>query len=280
MTGVLCLGGSDPQEGAGLQMDAAVCQALGQQPHMVVSVDTVQTLAGLESATPRDPVEVAHRILFALDAGVEAIKIGALGDEHVVAAVVAALEPWHKDLPIVLDPVCAATRTLGDERLNTVAGTRLMEVELFPLCRLVTPNAFEYGTGERYQDCRGVLLKGGHATDFAELEGGEASPWITDVLHDLLQDPIHFRHPKIEGAGDLHGTGCALSTAIACFLAKGYEPWAACQCAIEVMHEWLQTAVEKGTGLLPFTPSKTPEPRALPAAKGEQRVMLLCGAQA
>jgi len=279
MAGVLCLGGSDPQEGAGVQMDAAVCQALGQHPEMVVCVDTVQSFAGLESATPRQQTAVAHEILFALDAGVDAIKIGALGNEEVVAAVVAALEPWHKDVPIVLDPVCAATRTLGDERLNSVAGARLMEADLFPLCRLVTPNAFEYGTGERYQDCRAVLLKGGHAADYAELEGGTPSPWITDVLTDLLQGPIEFRHPRIEGAGNLHGTGCALSTAIACFLAKGYEPWAACQCAIEVMQEWLRTAVTKGTGLLPFAPHKMPKPRTLPAANDGARVVWLSGAK-
>lgn len=280
MAGVLCLGGSDPQQGAGVQMDAAVCQALGFDPQMVISVDTVQTVAGLESATPRAQVEVGNRILFALDAGVEAIKIGALGNEHVVAAVVAALDPWHNDIPIVLDPVCAATRTLRDSRLNTVAGARLMETDLFPLCRLVTPNAFEYGTGERYQDCRAVLLKGGHADDLAVLEGGEASKWITDVLEDLLQNPVEFRHPRIPGAGDLHGTGCALSTAIACFLAKGFEPWAACQCAIETMHTWMTAAVENSTGLLPFELQKTPEPGTLPSAEEESRVMWLCGAKA
>jgi len=280
MGGVLCLGGSDPQQGAGVQMDAAVCQALGHSPRQVIAVETVQTTRGLESATPREQVAVAHEIMFALDDGVDAVKIGALGDEHVVAAVVAALEPWHKDNPIVLDPVCAATRTLGDERLNTVAGARLMEKELFPLCRLVTPNAFEYGTGERYQNCRAILLKGGHADDLAALEGGEISPWISDVLEDLLQDPVEFRHPRIEGAEALHGTGCALSTAITCFLAKGYEPWAACQCALEVMHEWMSAAVANGTGLLPFAPKEMPEPRALPAANGEKRVMWLCGAKA
>lgn len=280
MAGVLCLGGSDPQQGAGVQMDAAVCQALGFDPQMVISVDTVQTVAGLKSATPRDQVEVANRILFALDAGVEAIKIGALGNEHVVAAAVAALEPWHKEIPIVLDPVCSATRTLRDARLNTVVGARLMETDLFPLCRLVTPNAFEYGTGERYQDCRAVLLKGGHADDLALLEGGKPSKWITDVLEDLLQDPVQFRHPRIEGGEHLHGTGCALSTAVACFLAKGFEPWAACQCAIEVMHEWMTAAVANGTGLLPFEPQKMPEPSALPPTKEEVRVMWLCGAKA
>lgn len=281
MAGVLCLGGSDPQEGAGVQMDAAVCQALGHTPIQVIAVETVQTLAGLESATPREAVAVAHEIMFALDEGVKAVKIGALGNEKIVAAVIAALEPWHKDLPIVLDPVCAATRTLGDARLNTVAGARLMESELFQLCRLVTPNAFEYGTGERYQYCRAVLLKGGHADDLALLEGGEPSSYIADSLEDLLQDPIEFRHPRIPGAENLHGTGCALSSAIACFIAQGFEPWAACQCALEVMHEWMAAAVENSTGLLPFAPKVMPTPPELLATtEGEKRVMWLCGAEA
>ena len=281
MVGVLCLGGSDPQEGAGVQMDAAVCQALGHTPHQVVSVDTVQSLKGLESATPREEVAIAHEIMFALDDGVKAAKIGALGNENIVAAVVAALEPWHKDLPIVLDPVCAATRTLGDDRLNTVAGARLMESELFPLCRLVTPNAFEYGTGERYQNCRAVLLKGGHSVDLSMLEGVEPSAYIADSLEELLQDPIEFRHPRIPGAEDLHGTGCALSSAIACFMATGMELWTACQCALEAMHDWMTAAVENKTGLLPFALKELPTVGELPEAKeGEKRVMWLSGAEA
>jgi hydroxymethylpyrimidine/phosphomethylpyrimidine kinase len=276
MGGVLCLGGSDPEQGAGVQMDGAVCQALGREPHVVVAVDTVQGEEGLEAASPRDQVEVAHRILYALDHGVDAIKIGALGDEHVVAAVAATLEPWHEDVPIVLDPVCAATRAVGNARLNTVAGSRLMEEELFPLCRVVTPNTFEFGTGERYRDCRTVLLKGGHAGDFAELGGGPPAAWVTDLLEDRVMSPIEFRHPRIDGASGLHGTGCALSSAIACFLAKGYEPWAACQCAIEVMHEWLGEAVAGDTGLRPHAPARMPEPRILPRESGTQ-VMWLCG---
>lgn len=273
MPSILCIGGSDPGRGAGVQMDRAVCRALGVKSKSVVTVDTHQTKRGLVSAKPQSMRKVADKVLLALDDGVAAIKIGALGNEAVVEAVVAALEPWHGQIPIVLDPVCTATRTAGDARLNTVKGARCMEQELFPLSRLVTPNTFEYGTGERYENANAVLLKGGHA-DLSALEGGEESEWVGDLLMDPETGHLEFRHPRIPGASELHGTGCALSTAIACLLAKGYAAWEACQVAIELMHGWMKESVEAGR-LITLPPTSLPPVQERPT-DGTPPVMWLC----
>ncbi len=251
MKAVLCLGGSDPNMGAGVQMDTAVCRALGVAPRVVETLFTEQSEQGLESVRVRPFEEVAHDILHTLDDGVDAIKVGALGNAKVVAAAVAALEPWHDTLPIVLDPVAAASKTLNPAPLNTLEGVRLMESDLFPLATLVTPNLMEYGSGERYGACRAVLRKGGHADSFAELEGREPSPWVVDVLQYPPAPAQKFRHQKIPGGENLHGTGCALSTAIACGLAKGLDLPTACDEAIQALHRWMEDAVASGAGLAP-----------------------------
>ena len=61
--------------------------------------------------------------------------------------------------------------------------------------------------------CGAVLLKGGH------LEGGK----MCDVLQIAGEDEPHlFVSDKIESK-NTHGTGCTLSSAIATFLALGYD---------------------------------------------------------
>jgi hydroxymethylpyrimidine/phosphomethylpyrimidine kinase len=123
---------------------------------------------------------------------------------------------------------------------------------LFPLARLVTPNLDEaevlLGRSIREIDdldaaardllalnCQAVLLKGGH------LNG----PDVVDVLalrradgSALLQ---HYRSPRI-ASRNLHGTGCTLSSAIACRLALGDDLPA----AIEAARAYIMQAIEHG----------------------------------
>lgn len=228
---ILCVGGSDPLGGAGVEMDAAVCRALGFEPVVVATLDTVQRERGLESALLRPVEETARATVRGLHEGVDAVKLGALGDQRVVAALAAVLEPWADDLPIVLDPVAAASRQAAPGvLLNTPAGVAEMRASLFPLTALVTPNALEYGTGEAYERCRAVLRKGGH---------DDGSEFVTDRLTTLLAAPVEFRRPRLPGATAVHGTGCAFAALAACLMARCPDPEAACREAGDVLHAWL-----------------------------------------
>lgn len=245
---VLCIGGSDPRMGAGVQMDAAVCRALGFEPVVVVTVDTVQSERGLESVAPRPAEEVAHAVVRALGEGVDAVKIGALGDAEIAETVAAVLEPWAADLPIVLDPVAQASRVaVPGVALNTPAGVAAMRAQLFPLALLVTPNALEYGTGEAYENCRAVLRKGGHGA------GAE----VVDRLTSLLDPPLEFRRPRLPDATGVHGTGCAYATLCACLLARCPGPEFACEEAGAILHAWLSgPGLARGRLVPPPTPRR------------------------
>jgi len=257
MKAVLCLGGSDPSMGAGVQMDTAVCRALGVVPRVVETMFTQQGELGLESVELRDMVDIAHDILHTLDDGVQAIKIGALGDARIVEAVAAALEPWHDAIPIVLDPVAAASKSKTEVYLNTREGVRLMESTLFPLAAVVTPNLLEFGNGERYRNCQAILRKGGHTDTFAEMEGRGPSKWLADVLELENGDSFEYRHTRVLGGQHLHGTGCALSTAIACGLANGNTLSEACHTGIGALQVWIKAAMEGGHDLRPIPPSSS-----------------------
>lgn len=254
MKAVLCLGGSDPKMGAGIQMDTAVCRAFGVAPRVVETLFTEQGPEGLKKVQLRKPVDVGRDILHTLDEGVQAIKIGALGNAEIVEVVAAALEPWHDAIPIVIDPVASASKTVGAAQLNTVEGVRRMEEMLFPLAALVTPNLLEYGTGERYVSCRAILRKGGHADAFAEFEGREPGAFVSDVLEQEGAEPVEFQHDRIPDGGLLHGTGCALSSAIACSLTQHVELTAACRSGIDALQVWMKDAVARGGALAPKPP--------------------------
>jgi hydroxymethylpyrimidine/phosphomethylpyrimidine kinase len=251
---ILCIGGSDPRRGAGVQMDAAVCHALGFEPVTIVTCDTVQGERGLESVSVRPVDEMVHAAIRELAAGVDAVKLGALGDERVAEALAETLEPWHLDLPIVLDPVAQARRVaVAGVALNTPAGAHVMRTRLFPLAAVVTPNALEYGSGEAYEDCRAVLRKGGHA------DGGE----VVDRLTTLLDAPMEFRRPRIPGVTEIHGTGCAYATLVACLMARCPGPEFACEEAGKILHAWLSGAGLRDGRLVPPPTSRRDWPLSM-----------------
>jgi len=228
---ILTIAGSDSSGGAGVQRDwqllsgeatvrTAITAVSAQSDRRVIAVQCV-------SATL-----VAQQIVTALDDGVDAVKIGMLGQKSIVDAVVRTLSD-SRAIPIVVDPILVSssgTRLLDEE------GVRALVRDLTPLAFLVTPNIPEaaalLGTSmacsrdqqesqvralERLLGCP-VLLKGGH------LE----SKTVVDLLS--RQGRVsRFENPR--KAGNPRGTGCALSSRIALRVAQGNRLVDACAMA-------------------------------------------------
>jgi hydroxymethylpyrimidine/phosphomethylpyrimidine kinase len=257
---LISIAGSDPGRGAGLQMDARVCWRMGVQFRGVVAVDTVQDDGGLQSVTPRRAEQVADELRAALAVVKEldgssparmpglAVKTGALGNEKIVRAVASVLAEFNQQstvdggVPLVVDPVRAATKNLGAQLLND-SGWQTMKEILFPIATLVTPNTLEYADGSEFRNCRGVLLKGGHRVN-ADPKHVRDELWLDGKLaHQVVK-------PMISGATDLHGTGCALSTAIAVELASGKVLIDSVIGGSNQCHQWLERAVQACAQLL------------------------------
>jgi hydroxymethylpyrimidine/phosphomethylpyrimidine kinase len=156
----------------------------------------------------------------------------------------------HELHPYVLDPVMVATS--GDPLLERDAVAAIRS-ELLPLADLVTPNAEEAMilTGEDVHDAasmetaarrlveegaRAALVKGGH------VDGDEA----VDVLFDGRAVRL-FRHPRID-TRHTHGTGCALSAAIAAHLALGLPLERAVDASLDFVHRAIASAPGLGRG--------------------------------
>jgi hydroxymethylpyrimidine/phosphomethylpyrimidine kinase len=248
---VLSIAGSDSGGGAGIQADLKTVAALGCYGMTAITAITAQNTEGVR-AIHALPAELLAEQIDAVveDIGVDAVKIGMLHDPAVVQVVAAAIRR-HGFAHVVLDPVMVATS--GDRLIAGETATVLVR-ELFPLATLVTPNLDEAAwlLGRHIASAaqleaaardlqalgaRAVLLKGGH------LPG----PQLTDVLL-LAETPpgqaLHWHSERV-ASRNTHGTGCTLSSAIACYLALG-EPLAE---AVRRARDYVQQALAQGADL-------------------------------
>ena len=227
----LSIAASDPTGGAGLQADLQVFRALGVHGAGVITALTVQDTAKVHEVLPAFPNVVLRQLRTLLaDVTPDAVKIGMLASDDVVRMVELGLHdlasvPADRP-PIVIDPVLAASdgtpllehRALGGLRdligLATLVTPNLSEAEALTGCDASTEEGTEAAASAlvTHLGASAALVKGGHrdgAPDdlLAERAGGSVSlTWLAGE--------------RIEG-GPVHGTGCALASAIAAELAKG-----------------------------------------------------------
>ena len=224
---VLSIAGSDCSGGAGIQADLKAISALGGYAATAITAITVQNTWGVRAIHPVPPVYVRGQIEAVMeDIRPDAIKIGMINDVEIVKAIASCLRKYQPRF-VVFDPVMVSTSGHRLIEENTISA---LTQELIPLSSLITPNLSEAEvlTGHRMDNvekmktaapellklgCGAALLKGGH------LEGGK----MCDVLQIAGEEKPHlFVSDKIESK-NTHGTGCTLSSAIATFLALGYD---------------------------------------------------------
>jgi hydroxymethylpyrimidine/phosphomethylpyrimidine kinase len=221
---VLSIAGSDSGGGAGIQADLKAFARCGVHGMTAITAITAQNTVGVEAIEMIPPKMIIAQVrAVARDIGVDAVKIGMLGNAATVEAVVEALETYVGNVvPVVLDPVMVAesgARLLDDEACDT-----LVE-KLLPLVTIATPNIPEarvlsgLGDDASQEDlARAVQTLG---PDAVVVTGGHSAA-LVDLFFDG-DEPVEIpgeRHPG-EAA---HGSGCTHSSAIAAFLARGAEP--------------------------------------------------------
>ena len=222
---VLTIAGSDSGGGAGIQADIKTISACGCYAASAITAVTVQNTLGVQDVCAI-PVPVIEGQIEAVlsDIGADAIKIGMLHSADVVRAVQRQLMAF--DAPnIVLDPVMVST---SGHRLIEAEAIRVMQEELMPLARIITPNIPEAellldttisGQQELPDVARrlsqngrvSVFLKAGHLTE----------DQLVDVFYNAESDEI-IELPSVRiFTPNTHGTGCTLSSALAAMLAQG-----------------------------------------------------------
>lgn len=253
MKKVLTIAGSDCSGGAGIQADIKTITAHGLYAMSAITALTAQNTTGVYGVLEASPDFVAQQLdcIFE-DIRPDAVKIGMVSNAAIIEVIAQKLRQYEAG-NIVVDPVMVATsgsRLMAGEALSALTG------QLLPLAAVITPNIPEaeclcgfavQGVADmpRAAQCMaqytggGVLLKGGHLADCAD---------------DLLWyngAPHWYRAPRVQNPNN-HGSGCTLSSAIACNLALGLGLEAAVRNAKQYITAAMNAMLDLGQGSGPL----------------------------
>ena len=223
MRSVLTIAGSDSSGGAGIQADIKTIAAHHLFAQSVITALTAQNTTGVYGVfnVPADFVAQQIDVVFD-DIRPDAVKIGMVSSAEIVEAIAEALVR-NGAQHIVVDPVMVAT---SGSNLASNEAVHALQERLVPLAEVVTPNIPEAEVlsghaitmpddqestarviAQRYGTA--VLVKGGHGMHDAN-----------DVLVQPSGQSLWLHGERIDNP-NTHGTGCTLSSAIACSLAQG-----------------------------------------------------------
>ena len=161
----LTIAGSDSGGGAGIQADLkafAACGAHGASALTALTAQSTVAVTGVHVVPPAFIVEQVRAVVD--DLGVDAVKLGMLGDAATIAAVAEALTLVPAEAPIVLDPVMVAE---SGARLLDLEAVRALVEQLLPRATVVTPNLPEAR----------VLARAGTRAGAAAESGAEKGPY-------------------------------------------------------------------------------------------------------
>ena len=253
MKKVLTIAGTDSSGGAGIQADIKTITAHKMYAMSAITALTAQNTTGVYGVMDATPDFVKNQIdcIFS-DIRPDAVKIGMVSNIEIIEAIAEKLKEYKAE-NVVVDPVMVATsgsRLISDDAMETLIN------KLLPLGSIITPNIPEAevlsGINIKSEedmikaaeiiskDIDGaVLIKGGHYDDNAN-----------DLLFD--KGDIHWFKGKRIDTKNTHGTGCTLSSAIACNLAAGYPKEESIKNAKEYITGALKDGLDLGKGSGPL----------------------------
>jgi hydroxymethylpyrimidine/phosphomethylpyrimidine kinase len=259
---VLTVAGSDSSGGAGIQADIKTITSLGGYAACAITAITVQDTNGVKRVECQPPDLVHQQILAVLeDIGADCIKSGMLANVGIVEALCVALESLDKPIPLVCDPVLAATS--GDELVDKAAVLHLKE-RLFPFASVITPNITE---AELLTETKissvdamieAAMLLATTGPRCVIVTGGDmAGDKVSDVV--FLDGKVHLLEGSKIETTNTHGTGCTLASAIATFMAQGSAILPAIERARKYVRNAIRTAPGYGKGHGPLNHLASPD---------------------
>jgi len=253
---ILIIAGSDPSGGAGIQADIKTAAAHKVYAAAAITCLTAQNTKKVFAVENPSLGFLRKQIEVVLDdIKFDAIKIGMLGNAEIIDCVADVLQKKAKKIPLILDTVMVATS--GDLLLKKNA-VEALKSRLIKGAKIVTPNIDEAEVLAEMKindvadmksaaliikalGCEAVLIKGGHL----KFSDGK----IHSILLDA-EDQLHLITNKKIGNKNLHGTGCALASALACNIAKKMDLVTAARKANRYVHQTISRNLKIGKGSL------------------------------
>ena len=138
---LLTIAGSDSGGGAGIQADLKAFAKAGAHGMSAITAVTAQNTREVTAVYPLPPEAIVEQVRAVVqDIGVDAVKVGMVGNTEAIQAVAVALD-LVGEAPVVLDPVMVAESgaRLLDEEATEVATTIWTEINEANLVRNILP---------------------------------------------------------------------------------------------------------------------------------------------
>ena len=247
----MSIAGSDSSAGAGIQADLKTFTRLGCHGLTVITSVTAQNTSRVDKVQHLSADMIYAQVkALADDIDIFAVKTGMLATAEIVEVTAKACRDFSLG-NLIVDPVMVAT---SGDRLVDESAIRAITAQLLPRADLVTPNIFEaeilasmpiHSLSDMEKAAKkicgmgapAVLVKGGHL----KIKGRSI---------DVMQSSQGVRHfqTKYIPCGNVHGTGCTLSSAIAAHVALGCALSPAVKKAREFVHRGIKRAYHPGKG--------------------------------
>lgn len=240
MKTVLTIAGSDCSGGAGIQADIKTITAHRLYAMSVITALTAQNTTGVYGIQEISPEFVGKQLDCVLgDIQPDAVKIGMVANAGIIRAIADKLKAYKAE-NIVVDPVMVSTS--GSKLLCDDAASSLQSA-LLPIAGLITPNVPEAEVLSGISiKTKADMIKAAEAIAKTVpasilIKGGHLGTCSDDLLF-CDGKGYWFESVRVDNPNS-HGTGCTLSSAIACNLAMGFP-----------MHESIRNAKAYITGAL------------------------------
>lgn len=253
MKKVLTIAGSDSSGGAGIQADIKTIAAHKMYAMSAITALTAQNTTGVYGIMEAAPAFVGLQLdCIFTDIYPDSVKIGMVSGTEIIEVIAEKLIQY-KAQNIVIDPVMVSTsgsRLLSDSAADTLI-TRLL-----PLGTVITPNIPEAEALSGLTiDNEGDMLRAAqqisrHFPGAILVKGGHFVSDATDLLYEN-GEAAWFRGERVENP-NTHGTGCTLSSAIACGLAAGCTLRESIKNAKEYLTGALKDGLDLGKGSGPL----------------------------
>jgi len=226
MNKILIIAATDNSSGAGLTKDVIVSKDHNVWPIICPTSITTQdfSCAYHNFILPQSIIKKQLNLI-KNQFNINAIKIGVI-NESILPILKDFLSSYNKNIHIILDPIIKASNGI-----KFIKNPKIF-LELLKYVTILTPNFNEFIKIfnldiDLNKNSKQKLIK--HSKEIAQkynltiiLKGGHLN--ISKTITDYVVTPFEIKkikHKRIE-VKNFHGSGCTLSTALACNLALGY----------------------------------------------------------
>ena len=211
---ILSIAGHDPTGGAGIQVDAQIANHHGKHCLSILTCETIQNLKSFEKIIPQEKKYIQESFDNLLkNFSLKYFKIGLVPNIE-IASKLGSLIVANKPEILVIDPIL---KSGTGKKLFLKKDLNSLIQNLYNKATLLTPNMYELKTLTNKKNIiDGILFLLDQGIENVYVTGEFKKGKIRNHLYSKGEVVNIDEVPKVKTI--IHGSGCALSTSILCFL--------------------------------------------------------------